>query len=82
MPAGPPPAMRHIGGVVAELKPTSTFDPAHSSHGAGTSKSRQIFRARKSLSSRWRGTDVLLRLALFTKTECALPSRRSSHPCA
>lgn len=38
-------------------------------YGSRTSRSRQIFRARKSLISRWRGTVEVLRTARFTKTE-------------
>ena len=54
----------------------------HSDHvGGGTSRSRQILRARNSSISRCRGTVELLRLARFTYTLWLAPSRSSWHPC-
>jgi hypothetical protein len=51
------------------------------SYGSGMLRSRQIFRARMSLTSEWRGTTELLRVVRFTKTEWFAPSRSSTHPC-
>ena len=49
--------------------------------GCAISRSLQIFRAKNSLISRWRGTAETLRFASFTKTEWQPPSRRRRQPC-
>jgi serine/threonine protein kinase len=55
--------------------------PAVSRQGTGISSSLQIFRARNSLISRWRGTVADFRTARLTWTECRPPSQKSAHPC-
>jgi hypothetical protein len=49
-------------------------------HGSGIARSRQIFRARTSLISVWRGTDDVRLVAGFRKTEWRPPSRSSWQP--
>lgn len=50
--------------------------------GSGISRSRQIFRTKKSLISRCLGTDEAFRLARFTYTVWLPPSRKNSQPCS
>lgn len=49
-------------------------------YGAGAPRSLQIFRAKSSLISVWRGTAEVLLAARFTKIEWLAPSLSSSHP--
>ncbi len=51
------------------------------SHDSPISRSRQIFRARKSLISRWRGTVETFCFAGFRYTLWRAPSRSSTQPC-